>query len=293
MASRCSGVSWETAVEILRLVRLERLAVLLLHQRHAEHVELIALARALGIEHEGAGDVVVVFSRAFCFARHRLHSSYRRKVIASGSPPWNEGCMARLDISQQGRGVCNRWHERLTAHSSRSDAGFSAAQLQYSRIGLSTSSFLLQLGGRRDLRDHVDQHAVVRRLLRHVRMRPVGAPDHAVREALDDRARERHHVVVGRARDREPLRAGDLGDPGLVGVERLQPILEVLAVDALPSRSGRPCGRTPAWSAATSGTAPSRRGRRARNRSRCASRAWRCAWRCAASRPSAWNRPAA
>jgi hypothetical protein len=30
-------------------------------------------------------------------------------------------------------------------------------------------------------------------------MRPVGAPDHAVGKALDDGARERHHVVVGRA----------------------------------------------------------------------------------------------
>ena len=43
-----------------RLVVLERLAVLRLHQRHAEHVELIALARAVGVEHIGARDVVVV-----------------------------------------------------------------------------------------------------------------------------------------------------------------------------------------------------------------------------------------
>ncbi len=92
---------------------------------------------------------------------------------------------------------------------------------------------LLQLRGRRDLRDHVGDDAVVRRLLRHVRMRPVGAPDHAVREALDDGARERHHVVIGRARDGEALRAGHLGDPVLVLVERLQPVLEVLAVHAL------------------------------------------------------------
>src|SRR3954466_673750 len=43
---------------------------------------------------------------------------------------------------------------------------------------------LLQLRGRRDLRDHVGDDPVVRGLLRHVRMRPVGAPDHPIREAL-------------------------------------------------------------------------------------------------------------
>ena len=48
----------------------------------------------------------------------------------------------------------------------------------------------------------------------------------------DDGARERHHVVIGRARDGEALRAGDLGDPGLVGVDRLEPVLEMLALDA-------------------------------------------------------------
>src|SRR5215467_8660953 len=54
-------------LEVLRLVGLEGLAVLLLHKRHAEHVDAEALARALGVEHEGAGDVVVVLP----FARHR------------------------------------------------------------------------------------------------------------------------------------------------------------------------------------------------------------------------------
>src|SRR4029453_18900958 len=52
-------------LEVLRLVRLERLAVFLLHQRHAEHVDAITLARALGIEHERAGDVVIVMLRAW------------------------------------------------------------------------------------------------------------------------------------------------------------------------------------------------------------------------------------
>src|SRR5262249_38704636 len=46
-------------LEILRLVRLERLAVLILHQGHAEHVDAVALARAFGVEHEGAGNIVV------------------------------------------------------------------------------------------------------------------------------------------------------------------------------------------------------------------------------------------
>src|SRR5262249_9185467 len=68
------GVAFENGValrrgeceplEIFRLVCLERLAVLLLHQRHAEHVDAVALARALGVEHEGAGDVLIIMLRA-------------------------------------------------------------------------------------------------------------------------------------------------------------------------------------------------------------------------------------
>jgi hypothetical protein len=55
-------------LQVLRLVRLEGLAVLVLHQRHAEHVDAISLARALGVEHEGPGNIVIVLLRA-C---HRL-----------------------------------------------------------------------------------------------------------------------------------------------------------------------------------------------------------------------------
>ena len=54
-------------LEVFRLVRLEGLAVLVLHQRHAEHVDAVALARAFGIEHKGARDVVVIV----LFAGHR------------------------------------------------------------------------------------------------------------------------------------------------------------------------------------------------------------------------------
>src|SRR5262245_50422532 len=46
-------------LQIFRFVRLEGLAVLVLHQRHAEHVDAIALTRAFGVEHEGAGNVVI------------------------------------------------------------------------------------------------------------------------------------------------------------------------------------------------------------------------------------------
>jgi len=58
-------------LEILGLVRLEGLAVLVLHQRHAEHVDAEPLARALRVEHEGAGDVVIVVLRA-CHRRFLL-----------------------------------------------------------------------------------------------------------------------------------------------------------------------------------------------------------------------------
>src|SRR5262245_12025052 len=46
-------------LEIFGLVFLEGLAVLRLHQRHAEHVDAVALARALGVEDEGTGNILV------------------------------------------------------------------------------------------------------------------------------------------------------------------------------------------------------------------------------------------
>src|SRR5881394_3566096 len=45
-------------VEIGALVRLERSAVLGLHHGHAEHVEVIALARAIRVEHDGSRQIV-------------------------------------------------------------------------------------------------------------------------------------------------------------------------------------------------------------------------------------------
>src|SRR5450631_3975638 len=47
-------------LQIAGFVGFERLAIVRLHQRHAELVEPIALPRALGVEHRGARDVVVV-----------------------------------------------------------------------------------------------------------------------------------------------------------------------------------------------------------------------------------------
>ena len=68
-------------LEVLRLVRLEGLAVLVLHQRHAEHVDAEALARALRVEHEGAGDVVVFLLLASgVLARHRLSSIHAKSA---------------------------------------------------------------------------------------------------------------------------------------------------------------------------------------------------------------------
>src|SRR5258705_5419646 len=62
-------------LQVFGLVRLEGLAVLVLHQRHAEHVDAVSLARPLRVEHEGAGDIVIVVLRAW----HRRHlHSFRR-----------------------------------------------------------------------------------------------------------------------------------------------------------------------------------------------------------------------
>src|SRR5581483_8278002 len=47
-------------LEIFGFVFLEGLAVVSLHQRHAEHVDAVALSRAVGVEHERAGNILVL-----------------------------------------------------------------------------------------------------------------------------------------------------------------------------------------------------------------------------------------
>ncbi len=82
---------------------------------------------------------------------------------------------------------------------------------QYRRVGLSTSSLLRCSSRRRDARQQVDQLAVVGHVRLEVRVRPVRAPQHAIRERLDDAARERHEVVVARrTAARQAFRAADL-----------------------------------------------------------------------------------
>src|SRR5262245_43484911 len=68
-------------LEILRFVRLERLAVLVLHQRHAEHVDAVALARALGVEYEGAGNVVIFLLLAGHWASPGTAGNDRRRHV--------------------------------------------------------------------------------------------------------------------------------------------------------------------------------------------------------------------
>src|SRR5215472_14319197 len=58
---------------------------------------------------------------------------------------------------------------------------------------------LLGRRGGRDPRDKVDQRPVVGGLFLHVGMRPVGPPDDAVGELLDQALGEGHHVVIGRS----------------------------------------------------------------------------------------------
>src|SRR5262245_21250795 len=52
-------------LQVFGFVRLEGLAVFLLHQRHAEHVDAVPLARPFGVEHERAGNVVIIVLRAW------------------------------------------------------------------------------------------------------------------------------------------------------------------------------------------------------------------------------------
>ena len=66
-------------LEILRLVGLEGAAIVVLHQRHAEHVDAVALARAFGIEHERAGDVVVDLR----FASHQHLSDFALHIYSA------------------------------------------------------------------------------------------------------------------------------------------------------------------------------------------------------------------
>src|SRR5947209_10017952 len=65
----------------------------------------------------------------------------------------------------------------------------------------------LQLGRRRDMRQDVDQEAVVGHVVLEVWMRPVGAPDDPVWEGLDDLAGKGDEVAIGGALAIERRRA--------------------------------------------------------------------------------------
>src|SRR5262249_25176012 len=193
-------------LEIFRLVRLEGLAVLVLHQRHAEHVDAVALARALGVEHEGPRDVVVVVPRA-CHRVISVPAAVRpRNIVANRRVGKGAKRRARRPRRAWARRVLRALAHPTTPTAPRDD--ICSTPIKPHRIV--DEQRTLQRRGRRDLGNHVEQDAVVRRFRRHVGMRPVGAPQHAVREALDDRAGERHHVVIGRAHEREPFRARHL-----------------------------------------------------------------------------------
>src|SRR6266851_7275175 len=79
--------------------------------------------------------------------------------------------------------------------------------------------FALQVWSGRNVRNKIDQQAVVRHVVLQIRMRPVGAPEYTIRESLDDAPGEWDHIAVGvllavqrgRARLRQPFRATDLG----------------------------------------------------------------------------------
>src|SRR6202008_1795101 len=71
--------------------------------------------------------------------------------------------------------------------------------------------FRAQWRRRGDARQQIDQVTVVRHVSLEIRVRPIGAPEHAVGERLDDAACEGHEVVVpGRSAARQGLRAADL-----------------------------------------------------------------------------------
>ena len=56
----------------------------------------------------------------------------------------------------------------------------------------------LLVGGRCDAWNHIHQRAVVRHVALHVRMGPVGAPEHPIGEGLHQQPGERGHVGVVR-----------------------------------------------------------------------------------------------
>src|SRR4051812_9595657 len=78
-------------LQILGFVRLEGFAVLVLHQRHAEHVNAVALARAFGIEDEGAGNVLVfvLFGFRLSHRRFSLVASVLRSEISKFRFPYS------------------------------------------------------------------------------------------------------------------------------------------------------------------------------------------------------------
>src|SRR3984893_6301406 len=55
----------------------------------------------------------------------------------------------------------------------------------------------LQVWRGRNMRNKIEQQAVVRHVILQIRMRPIGAPKYAIRESLDDAPGEWDHVAVG------------------------------------------------------------------------------------------------
>ena len=85
--------------------------------------------------------------------------------------------------------------------------------------------------------DEVEQIAVVGHM-RDVRVRPVGAPQHALRSGVDERPGERHHVVIRRTAGAEPLCAGELDPAPLVAKQR-EKRAERRLVEAAADRDAR------------------------------------------------------
>jgi hypothetical protein len=83
------------------------------------------------------------------------------------------------------------------------------------------------------VRDEVHQQAVVGHVVLQVGVRPVGAPEHAIRELLDDAFRERDHVGVGILLAIQRLGTGDRQP---LGTAHLAPDVGVLAHELLEQR---------------------------------------------------------
>ena len=80
-----------------------------------------------------------------------------------------------------------RHTSRMSRQTAPARSCYARSSGQYKSHRVIDQQFALQLGGHGDVRDKVNQQAVVGHVIFQIQVRPVGAPEHTVRGTFHDR----------------------------------------------------------------------------------------------------------